>query len=302
VALRGLEAETFIIRQFRSFPFVLLVCQDDTTWEESHMDRLIQNLADLGLHSDEAAAYLALLGRCVLTPTELASQAELNGSQASEILESLTAKGLCVRPESSRQSYVAVDPTRALESLGRHRVAELERARHRTVQHVAALVAELAPVFRAGRNGHDAMASIEIFGDSNCLAALTRALALATRAQAKACIRRPLLLTRGENWRFMRGLLERGITYRAVYEQTALEDAELHGWMVNFKELGQEIRVVRHVPLKMVSFDDAAVILALQDPLDGATNSTALVRDRGIIAMLLLAFERLWDEGTPFDG
>jgi hypothetical protein len=266
------------------------------------MDRLKNDLSDLGLNGDEAAAYLVLLGRWILTPTELATHAEITDPRACDVLESLAAKGLCVHRETSPRTYLAIDPKLALESLVRHRAEELERARYRTLQQADSLIAGLAPIFQAGRGEHDLMAAIEIVSDTNRIAALALSLAQATREQVRVCTRRPLVLTRGANWRYLSDLFERGIRYRAVYEQAALEDKELYGWMVNFKELGQEIQVVPTVPLKMQSFDDGAIMLALEDPIEGTASYTAIVRDRGMVAMLNLAFERLWEEGTPFEG
>jgi hypothetical protein len=266
------------------------------------MDRLIDHLADLGLDGEEAAAYLALLGRSTLTPTELAAQAGITDPRASDLLESLAAKRLCVLGDSSQRVYVAVDPKRVVESFGRHRAAKLERARRRAVRRTAALGAELAAIFQAGRGANDPVESLEILGDASRTTALVQSLAQATRAQVNACIKRPIVLTRRDNWRLMQDLIERGVKYRAVYEQTALADKELRGWMDAVLMLRQEIRLVRDVPVKMQSFDDAAVILAMHGPSADAAGSTAIVRDRGMVALLNLGFERLWDEGTPFEG
>src|SRR5262249_34188466 len=151
--------------QYRSMPLRGRACGN--RGPKQIMDRLIDHLADLGLDGEEAAAYVVLLGRGTLTPTELAAQAGITDPRAFERLGSLAAKRLCVLGDASRRAYVAVDPQRIVKALGRHRVAKLERARHRAVRRTAGLVAELAAIFQAGRGENHPVESVEILGDAS---------------------------------------------------------------------------------------------------------------------------------------
>jgi GNAT superfamily N-acetyltransferase len=109
-----------------------------------------------------------------------------------------------------------------------------------------------------------------------------------------------LILDRHQNWDFIREPLSRGVDYRALFEADALEDEELSSWIATFSDWGQKIRIVDRLPLKMQAFDDQAVLLSMQDPVGGSPSFTALaIRHPGIVEMMRLAFEVLWDSGEP---
>jgi hypothetical protein len=79
-----------------------------------------------------------------------------------------------------------------------------------------------------------------------------------------------------------------------------LQDAELAGWMTQFREWGLDIRTVPEMPLKMQAFDDEVVLVSMQDPAGGPPSFTAVViHNRGLVAMLNLAFEHLWVGARP---
>jgi HTH-type transcriptional regulator, sugar sensing transcriptional regulator len=72
--------------------------------------------------------------------------------------------------------------------------------------------------------------------------------------------------------------------------------------MDTLSKKGQQIRVVQTLPVKMQVFDDEVALLSMQDPVGGPPSFTAVaLRHRGAVALLNLAFERLWDEGTPYE-
>jgi hypothetical protein len=132
-----------------------------------------------------------------------------------------------------------------------------------------------------------------------------RALALAEAAKhsVNSCISRPMILSKEQNWRFLRAPLGRGLKYRALCDAGVLEDAELRDWMKQFCQWGLNIRVVPELPLKMQAFDDEVVMVSMQDPAGGQPSFTAVaVHNRGLVAMLNLAFEHLWAGATPFNS
>jgi hypothetical protein len=266
------------------------------------MEQRIDELTELGLSGYEAAVYLAVLARGGMTPSELSTRARVPRQRIYDILESLAVKGLCACRDTTPRTYFAVDPAIALESLSQIRAEELERERERTARRTHDLIAALAPIFQAGRGQSDPLNYIEVLGDTDRIA--TRALELARSARncVNSCIKRPLILSQEQNWRFLREPLSHGALYRAVYERSALEDAELREWMTTLREWGQQIRIAEEIPIKMQAFDDDAALLSMQDPVGGPPSFTALViRHRGTVAFLNMAFEGLWQQSEPFE-
>lgn len=267
------------------------------------MERFFDSLTELGLSGYETAVYLALLGRGGLTPTELAARAKVPRQRIYDVLETLGGKGLCTSRDTSPKTFFAIDPALALESLSLQRAAALEREREKTAKKAQELILELLPIFNAGRGQNDPLAYIEVLSEPSRIAARALEIARSAKSSVNSCIKRPLILSQEQNWRFIREPLQRGVHYRALYERSALEDEELSEWMRTFREWGQQIRLVPNLPVKMNAFDDEAALLSMQDPVGGPPSFTALtIRHRGTIAFLNMAFEWLWEQGEPLPG
>jgi sugar-specific transcriptional regulator TrmB len=264
------------------------------------VEPLLDALSELGLNGYESAAYLALLARSGLAPTELAIRAKVPRQRIYDVLESLAHKGLCTSRDTTPRTYYAVTPTLALEGLSQQRAAALEMEREKTARTAQELIAQLLPIFQTGRGQNDPLAYIEVLSEPSRIAARALELARSAQRSVNSCIRRPLILSREQNWRFIQEPLQRGVCYRALYETSASDDAELREWMITFQEWGQQIRLVPVLPVKMNSFDEQAALLSMQDPVGGPPSFTALaIRHPGTVAFLNMAFERLWDQGQP---
>jgi sugar-specific transcriptional regulator TrmB len=263
----------------------------------------LQSLAVLGLNSYEAAAYVALLGRPELSPAEVASRGNIPRQRVYDVLESLAAKGLCVARDTTPKVFTAVDPKAAFDVLAQERIAALERQRIEAQAAAARLAAELAPVFASGRSQTDPLAYVEVLTGPARIAQRALALAAAAKTSVNSCIKRPMILSRDQNQRFLKAPLGRGLRYRALVDAEAMEDAELRGWMEQFRGSGLDIRITPDLPLKMQSFDDEVGLVSMQDPAGGEPSFTAVaIHNRGVVAMLNLAFEHLWNNARPFRG
>ena len=263
----------------------------------------IQALAQLGLNAYEAAAYVALLSRPELPPADIARRASIPRQRVYDVLGSLAAKGLCIARDTTPKTYSAVDPKVALELLAEERVSSLERQRQDARGLADRLTAELAPLFASGRGQNDPLAYVEVLSGATRIAHRALALAEAAKHSINSCIRRPMILSQEQNWKFLRAPLGRGLKYRALCDAEVLRDPELRAWMGQFREWGLNIRVVPELPLKMQAFDDEVVLVSMQDPAGGQPSFTAVVvHNRGLVAMLNLAFEHLWAGAKPFDG
>lgn len=259
------------------------------------------DLTSLGLNAYESGVYLALLARSGQQSTELAARAKVPRQRIYDVLRSLEQKGLCAARDTSPKTFFPSDPASALPALSAIRAAELERERERSAALAQELAARLAPLFAAGQNQHDPLQYVEALADAARIAARSIELAATARSHVNSLVARPMILSSEQNRRFLHVPLDRGLRYRALYERAALGDAELRSWMEELSAKGQQIRIVERLPVKMQAFDDDVALLSMQDPVGGPPSFTALVmRHRGAVALLNLAFERLWDAGVPY--
>lgn len=263
----------------------------------------LQSLTALGLNTYEAAAYLALLSRSELTSAEIARRGGIPRQRVYDVLDSLVAKGLCVSRNATRKTYTAVDPKIALDLLAQERSSALEKQRQESQMLAARLAAELTPVYVSGRGQDDPLAYVEVLSGRTRIAHRALALAEGAGSSVNSCIRRPMILTEEQNRNFMKAPLGRGLRYRALFHEEALEDVELLEWMKQFGQWGLDIRVTSVLPLKMQVFDEEVVLISMQDPTGGPPSFTAVViHNRGAVAMFNLAFEHLWTNGRQFKG
>ena len=266
------------------------------------MKEVENQFASLGLNAYEGAAYLALLARGGQSSTEIATRAKVPRQRVYDVLGTLEGKGLCAARDTSPRTFFAVDPATALPALSARRTVEMERERERTETLARSLAVSLGPLFASGRSEGDPLQYVEALADPARIAARANELAGAARNRVNSLVARPLILSSEQNLRFLRAPLDRGVRYRALYERSALDDPELRGWMDELGGKGQEIRLAERLPTKMQAFDDEVALLSMQDPVGGTPSFTALaIRHRGAVALLNLAFERLWDEAAPYE-
>ncbi|KHK03243.1 TrmB family transcriptional regulator [Desulfovibrio sp. TomC] len=262
-----------------------------------------QELAVLGLTSYEAAAYLALLGRPELAPAEVAARGAIPRQRVYDVLASLTAKGLCLARDGSPRVYAAVAPAIALELLAGERTAQLARQRLEAEAAAARLTLALAPIFAGGRGQSDPLAYAEVLTGPTRIAHRALALARGAAHRVHSCITRPMILSNDQNKTFMEAPLGRGLAYRALCDAATVAEPGFAPLLDSLCGQGLEVRLAEVLPLKMQAFDDETVLLSMQDPAGGPPSFTAVViHNRGVAAMLNLAFEQLWAGAKPYPG
>ena len=269
---------------------------------QSHgQEATIDQLTSLGLTRYEAAAYLALLGRRGFTPAQVAQRAGIPRQRIYDVLASLAARGLCIERHGAQRSYHAIDPQAGLSALLEEQQRQREAEASRQQAQVGALLGVLGPAFHAGSDMVDPLDYVDVLLEQRRVAERALALARSAEHEILVCFRKPLISNPDENFEEVREPLGRGVIYRALYERSILEDADLCDWVRQFVGWGQQARVVESLPLKANLYDSRVTLMTLQDPLTGKPSFTALsIRHPDITHMLRIAFEGLWGTGQPF--
>jgi HTH-type transcriptional regulator, sugar sensing transcriptional regulator len=262
----------------------------------------VQSLLSLGLNAYEAAAYMSLIGRPELSPAEIARRARIPRQRVYDILDSLVFKGLCVLKNAAPKTYSGTDPNIALDLLAQEQATALEHQRKEILELAPRVAAELRPIFTSGRDQTDPLAYVEVLSGTTRIAQRALALAHAAKRTINSCIRPPMILSQEQNWAFLKTPLGRGLTYRALCASDALKDADMRNWLPQLREGGLDTRLTPELPLKMQSFDNETALISMQDPTAGQPSFTAVViHNRGLVAMLNIAFEHLWESATPLN-
>jgi len=252
----------------------------------------IETLTKLGLTRYQAKVYIALIQRPVFTASELAEVANIPRARVYDTLESLIALGLCSELPGTLRRFVATHPREAVEALLREQERRAEEARE--------LAEELTPLFEESRGEQDPLDYIAVLRD---IAQINQRLAR-FQSEARQIIlmfnKPPYSTPIAENDAGL-AALGRGVRMRSLYERSALDDADFAAGIMRFVAAGEEARFVDQLPLKLAIFDEARVILPLQDPIPGRFSLTTLVIHHPSLARTLsLAFEVLWETARPY--
>jgi sugar-specific transcriptional regulator TrmB len=257
----------------------------------------VTELTRLGLTTYEARAYVALLGRGSFAAAEVARHSGLPRQRIYDVLASLVERGLATARPGRVVKYAAVPPDQALGRLleaQRRELVDMERA-------AAAMTADLAPAFAAGREHTDPLDYIEVLRDARAISERFAELQASVQEEILVFTKPPYATPPQEN---VEGLkLTRRHVARSVYETAILdEDPAVVGGIRRFIDAGEQARFVESLPLKLVIIDEAIVMFGLQDPVatEGAGNDlTIMVVEHPSLALVLkAAFEATWASGV----
>lgn len=259
-------------------------------------------LTTLGLNRYEAAVYVSLLGRNRFTATEIATQAGVPRQRVYDVLESLAAKGLCVkRPGNRKRTYSAIDPSIALPTLlvAYQEQQELENQHRATV--LDAILPNLNQMFSSGQREVDPLDYIEVLTERRQVAERVMTLSRQARREILMIFKQPLVASIEENIAEAQAVARR-ITWQGVYEESAADDPAFFNLIRQFHALGEGIRFLPELPLKVNLYDESVAVILLQDPVGGQSSLTCLVIEHASMAKALkVAFESLWAQGVDFE-
>ncbi|MBE9030008.1 TrmB family transcriptional regulator [filamentous cyanobacterium LEGE 11480] len=262
--------------------------------------KTLESLGNLGLTKYESAVYRTLLERQDFTPTQLATRAQVPRQRIYDVLSSLVDRGLCIERHSGKQRlFSAVNPAVALPTLLQTKQEQFDAEITQQKQQAELMVKALAPLYAAGNDTQDPLAYIDVLSEPNRI--VDRGAQLAESVEQSICVffTHPSLMSYEDGLKLVKGPIDRGISYRSVYEKSMWEDPSSREFIQQCQAWGQAVRFVPELPFKMQLFDDQVTLLSLQDPLAGNPSFTALcVTHPGLAKMLQISFEVMWRSGV----
>ncbi|MGH3741807.1 MAG: helix-turn-helix transcriptional regulator [Micromonosporaceae bacterium] len=240
------------------------------------------------MHSEtdtvDAAVCLVLLNRPYATRAELAPVVAVPEREVTHALNRLHADGLVQVVASDPDRYAArVAPDTAAEMLTRR--AALRQRGNVAPAALRALPprAADAPEVLTGRD--------EIRG---AVAALQRG----ARREVLGVDRPPYVDNPAQD-PIEREQLHNGVSYRVVYERTALSVPGRLDVITELVELGEQARTAPSVPMKMMIVDRSAAVIPLQVS-EHTVELSLLVRHSSLLNALTRVFADLWNTAVSF--
>jgi sugar-specific transcriptional regulator TrmB len=264
----------------------------------------IKKFVDVGLTEREAKVYITLLTKKIFTASELTEIVDIPRTKIYEVLQRMVHRGICIERRLGRNKvYEAVKPETALQFIIDNYKTELNKK----IDIVQELKSKFEPVFEEKKEIVNPLDYIEVINDNNLIHKKGVSLLEKTHHELLAFNKGPYSCDTpkkvDEQVDENIALLKRGGNIKGLYERRELEE---HKWLFDIeKELikyGQQSRVVEELPVKMLVFDEKAVMFALNEPMSLASELTMIsIEHRDIVKACKILFNTFWEKGCDLD-
>ncbi|MET9398924.1 helix-turn-helix transcriptional regulator [Kitasatospora sp. NPDC002965] len=244
----------------------------------------------LGVPPQEEALYRALLRRPDPTLAELVEATGGEPSRLRRQLRELETKGLVTRSPTRPVRFRPSPPELAVEVLALSLHQQIDRARLAAV--------ELDDLWRSGRAGHEPPVQIVQGRDANTQH--FRQIQQSTRKEV-LIFDMPPYVEEGmaDQTEVQLDLMDRGVSYRTVYDRTALAEPEQLALARRLTQRGERARIVDGLPMKLLIADRTTALVPF---VLAGERQTVVLRSSPLLHGLVALFEAMWERGTPLWG
>jgi DNA-binding MarR family transcriptional regulator/DNA-binding CsgD family transcriptional regulator len=250
----------------------------------------------LNLDREEELTYVALLRVPSASVAEVADEAGLPPARVSRSLARLAARQLAHRSQDRPVRYSPTPPDVAISALVNERQRELDKmllavpALLDQYQRAAARADPAALVeVLSGQEASFARFQDMMAGATSDIMAFDRQSADEGTGAAELAVEQPVL--------------ERGVRCRAVYEVAALEQPERLPYIRKLAALGEQVRVLPRLPMKLIICDHRLAMLPLASASDERlTVGVLAVHPSRLLDGLIAMFEDYWQRAVALNA
>jgi len=258
------------------------------------MEVTIKNLIDLGLNKYEAHAYHALLNQRQLTASEISKIGGIPHGRIYNILESLVKKGFCSIILGPVKKFEIVRPTVALGKL----IAE----RREDLNGLIDFTAKLEAVYSASDANESPLNYIHVLTSKPVMIDKFNELHAGCKKICRGMNKPPYAQHRTfeEPLKVAKPVVEvikSGVKVMGLWEIEVDNLENFITWVKFWNEVGEEVRINRKLPLKMLIADDNKVMFTLQNQATSSREFTSIVIEHSDLTNALIElFEIYWQK------
>ena len=266
---------------------------------ESNQEKYIERLVNLGLKEREAKVYLALLLIQNATASNLQKISGMRQNKIYEIVGNLARLGYCnERQEGRKRTYEAVDPKLALENPIKNLEYRLEDAKN--------LLEELHTVYESAEEVKEPFEYIEIVHGNDNIHRKFIELLKNVESELLAFTRPPFASKtkemKNEQKEVFYNYLNNGGVSRGVYEVNEASPPRMFYNINGGFKIGESLRIVPKLPLKMFIFDRKTLLIAEKRSLTDENEITmTVVKQRATVDGYIALFDFFWEQGLKYE-
>ncbi|WP_432014135.1 helix-turn-helix transcriptional regulator [Streptomyces cucumeris] len=251
---------------------------------------LTEHLTDLGVGPRAAEAFQALLQTGRADPDRLAELLGWDRERVTEAAQQLIELGLVTSEGPARTTLSPAEPSLALDRLVHVRSAEVQQAQ------LAALRA-----YRDYRRCNGAQTTHDLLEVVTGPQIVDRIWQIERSVESEVVrFDSPPYHTFGGPNDVEVANLKRGVEYRVVYSNSAVQNSDYYS--VNIQPCiaaGEQARVLTTVPVKLTIFDRRLAIVSMSSVEAESNEALLLVRPSSLLTALMGLFETSWRSGYP---
>lgn len=245
-------------------------------------------LGVIGIGATQERVYRALVAQPDATTTMLASKLGLAHETVVGALEAVAERGLAARSAAGTDRYVPAPPAVALGAILTQYRDDLRR--------VDVALAELAEEYRMASRARSIQDVIEVVVGAEAIRHRFEQIQLGATEEVLVFVTGPAVaVSYAENTARLRAT-ERGVVYRRVIDRGELEEPELVAAIIDRVRLGEEVRVVTSLPMKLIIADRSSALVGL---LIDAVPAALFIHSSGLLDGLVALFESTWRAAAP---
>lgn len=266
--------------------------------------KYLRSFIEIGLTEREAKVYMTLLSGKMFTVLELQEAVNIPRTKIYEVLNKLVNRNICIEKKLGRNKlYEAVEPKVALERVVDSYKKDLERKEELITE-----VSEVfTPIFQNSKSIVNPLEFIDIMKEKVQIHKRYTACLRSTKREMLTFNKGPyacdttIRLEEQEDEEFK--LLKRGGACKDIYELNELKEVD---WLLSSVKkslkFGQQARVVKKLPIKMLLFDQDKVMFALEQPVPESNELTMIyIEHKQLAEACSILFYHLWDQGIDIN-
>jgi len=262
------------------------------------MEHIASKLQDLGITKREAEVYIALLHKKEFTAPEIAKITSVSRSKSYEILQNLVKKKLCVENyRNGIKVFSCIDPKRVFEKINN----ELEYKKNIAAE----IFDELHSIYQKNEQVNAGVEYIEVLTDKLTIRERWLSILNNTKNELLVFAKPPYTAPLEENMSDELNVLKRKVKIKSLYEYGYIRTKEEMDHFIkvvdSFRKAGEEVKMLRELPMKLAIRDEYLTMLALNDPVSmQPTITTMIIEHPSFSTSLKKVFSIYWKEALSF--
>lgn len=262
-----------------------------------------QKFIDFGLTERETKVYMILLTKKSFTTSEIQNSVDITRTKIYEILQKMVARGICTERLAGKiKYYEAVEPKLAFQRVFDKYHEECKNEFDKRKKLKDELIRVLNPMFEQSKDVVSPLDFIEIMKDKELIQRKYLMCVRETKKEMLTFNKGPYVCDTSkrlsEQIKEENKLLKRGAKSRNLYEDEELMSQK---WLLDCLKIlsrsGNEARLAKDLPIKMMVFDERRVILPLQqNSPDGNGITLLFIEHHGLALACKSLFESIWEK------